>query len=97
MAEVVVRVGGRAYPLSCRAGEEAHLTELARVLDAKAAEVGGALGATGEARLLLMAGLLVADDLLGARAGGPPPVDLDRLAALAARAEALAAALEAAA
>lgn len=95
MAQVTVQIGGRGYPLSCRDGEEAHLVALAAHLDAKAAELGGTLGTLGETRLLLMAGLLVVDELFEARRGTPsaPPRDLAALAALTARAEALADAL----
>ena len=91
---VDVAIAGRRYTLTCREGEADHLRDLAAHLDAKAAELGTALGTLSEPRLLLMAGLLVADELFELRAapGGAPP-DLSRLAELTARAEALAAAM----
>lgn len=91
MGQLNVSIGGRTYPLSCRDGEEAHLTALAGQLDAKASELAGTLGALSEARLLVMAGILVADELVEARATGrPDPSRLAALAALTRRAEALA-------
>ncbi len=94
MAQIDVTIGGRSYPLACRDGEEAHLTALAAQLQAKADELGQALGTMSEPRLLLMAGILVADELSEVRKAGGH-ADLSRLEVLAARAEALAAALEA--
>jgi cell division protein ZapA len=89
MASVTVHIGGRAYPLSCRDGEEAHLTALAGHLQVKADELGTTLGKLSEPRLLLMAGILVADELFELRKASGAP-DLAGLAALAAQAEALA-------
>lgn len=89
---VDVTVAGRRYTLTCRDGEADHLRDLAAHLDAKAAELGTALGTMSEPRLLLMAGLLVADELFELRKSGPAP-DLTRFAELTARAEALAGAL----
>lgn len=94
MAQIDVQIGGRSYPLACRDGEEAHLTALAAHLQSKADELGQALGTMSEPRLLLMAGILVADELSELRKASGQP-DLGRLEALAARAEALAASLEA--
>lgn len=94
MASVSVTIGGRTYPLACRDGEETHLTALAQHLQDKADELGAALGTLSEPRLLLMAGILVADELFELRKASGQP-DLTALAALAARVEALADAAEA--
>jgi|JI6StandDraft_1071083.scaffolds.fasta_scaffold113717_3 cell division protein ZapA len=96
MGQISVNIGGRSYPLACGDGEEAHLTELAEHLQRKADELTGALGTMSEPRLLLMAGILVADELFEVRKknGAPDPAELARFAKLAARAEALAAAIE---
>ena len=93
MAQIDVTIAGRTYPLACRDGEEAHLASLAGQLQAKADELANALGTMSEPRLLLMAGILVADELSELRKAGGQP-DLARLEALATRAEAMAAALE---
>ncbi|WP_448586333.1 cell division protein ZapA [Thermaurantiacus sp.] len=91
MAEVRVEVGGHAYRLACRDGEEEALRAAARHLDARAQELVGSLGALTEARLLLMAGLQVCSELLERQ----PDPESDRLARLAEACEALAESLEA--
>jgi|SRR5580698_3551279 cell division protein ZapA len=102
MPLVNVMVNGRAYTIACDEGEEEHLRELATVVDSKAREVLGSVGQVGDARLLLMAALLLADEnhALSARvqsaSAAPPPPAVDESQTLAA--ESLAAeALEAAA
>ena len=100
MAQVVLSVGGRRYELACRDGEEAHLQALAAVVDAKAGDAARAVGGAHAARQLLLAALLLADDL--SERGGDnseamkEPVEalVDTVEALAARMEALAERLE---
>ncbi len=108
MAEVSLSIGGRAYKLACRDGEEADLRAAAGLLDSRVASLMQAHGAVAEQRLLLMAALLVSGELLERKAGearlspvpsaplpkGPGPEVLE---ALALRAEALARKLEQAA
>lgn len=67
MPLVNVMVNGRAYTIACDEGEEEHLRELAGVVDAKAREVLSSVGQVGDARLLLMAALLIADEHHGGR------------------------------
>ncbi len=62
MPLVNVMVNSRAYTIACDEGEEQHLKELAAHVDAKAREVLGSVGQVGDARLLLMAALLIADE-----------------------------------
>ena len=62
MPLVNVMVNSRAYTIACDQGEEEHLKELAGHVDAKAREVLGSVGQVGDARLLLMAALLIADE-----------------------------------
>jgi cell division protein ZapA len=90
MGRVSVEVGGRTYALSCSDGEEDHLAALGHHLSAKADELTAAIGTMSEPRLLLMAGLQIADELFALRAGAADP----RLTALVARIEALADTLE---
>lgn len=94
MGKVNVAIGGRSYPLSCGDGEEAHLASLAAHLQTKAEGLTAALGVMSEPRLLLMAGLQVADELFTVRNGGQAGGGDSRYTALLARVEALAAALE---
>ena len=63
MAQVTVLVNGRNYTLACEDGEEEHLTALANFIDARVAELGRSVGQVGDARLMLMASLVVADEL----------------------------------
>ena len=102
MGQVVVDIGGRRYPLSCRDGDEAHLTALADSIAEKAEGLTESLGPMSEPRLLLMAALMVADELHEARRGIPAPerrpdpaeaAAQQRLEALVARAERLPSAL----
>ena len=73
MAQVRLAVGGRTYDLACRDGEEPRLEMLAQMLDSKARDAGQLVGNANEARQLLLAGLLLADELSDMRAGAPDP------------------------
>ncbi|NIJ08905.1 cell division protein ZapA [Sphingomonas vulcanisoli] len=73
MAQVKLSIGGRQYELACRAGEEAHYEALAQKIDAKAQDVLGALGGVSETRLLLLASLLLADEIDSRPPGAAPP------------------------
>ncbi len=63
MARVSISINNQTYDIACADGEEQHILDLAGVVDAKVGELVGAIGQAGEARLLAMAGLLMADDL----------------------------------
>ncbi|MBV8777545.1 MAG: cell division protein ZapA [Alphaproteobacteria bacterium] len=63
MGQVVVTVNGRAFPLSCNDGEEPRIRRLAQYVDGKIGEFVNLHGQVGEARLLLLAALLIADEL----------------------------------
>ena len=102
MAEGIIDVGGRRYDVTCRDGEEEQLRRLARLVDEKAGQAKTAVGSVNEARQLLIAALLLADELTdlrsGARAPLPPDTDLalaDAVEQLASRVETLAEHLEA--
>jgi len=104
MANIDVDIAGRRYNVACRDGEEDHLRSLAAVVDRRAQDATAALGGLTEARQLLFAALLIADDLKEARAGAslpdptPPtadPVMAEALERLASRVESLADRLEA--
>ena len=70
MASVDIEIAGRRYNVACRDGEEAHLRSVAAVVDQKAQDAAQALGSLSEARQLLFASLLLADELKELRAGG---------------------------
>lgn len=63
MAHVIVQVNGRPYTMQCPEGEEAHLRELADLLDGEVQRVKQSVGNVGDIRMLVMAGLMVADRL----------------------------------
>ena len=65
MAEQRITVGGRDYEVACQPGEEHFLTTAAAILDAEAATLVDQIGRMPEPRLLLMAGLMLADKTAG--------------------------------
>lgn len=68
MAQVTVTINNRRYEIACDDGQEAHLTRLAQYLDKRVGELTAAVGQIGDARLLVLANLLVADELSEAHA-----------------------------
>ena len=61
MPELEITIGGRQFFVSCRPGEEHFLTSASKVLDAEATPLMAQMGRLPEARMLLMAGLMLAD------------------------------------
>ncbi|MEL7126971.1 MAG: cell division protein ZapA [Pseudomonadota bacterium] len=126
MPEVTIAIGGRQFAVACQDGEEHYLHTAAKMLDDEARLLADQVGRLPEARMLLMAGLMLADktasvedrvaeveaklaerdaELEGLRnMGAPEPERIEvpvvpesvteTLAELAARAEAVAAAIE---
>jgi cell division protein ZapA len=95
MAEIDIIIAGRPYKVACRDGEEETLRTAARLVDAKSREAIAGLGTLSEARQLLFAGLLLADQLIEGRPeAAPPPAPAGPDPELAARAERLADRLE---
>lgn len=99
MSNVTLQIGGRSYLVACAEGEEDRVQELGQMIEGKVRELGPS--GHNEARLLLFAALLMADELHEARKKGgsapnsAPAVDqTDALEALAARLENCATALE---
>lgn len=69
MGQVSLSINGRQYDVRCDDGQESHLYQLADYVNAKVGDLAGNAGQIGEARLLLMASLMIADELMEARAG----------------------------
>jgi cell division protein ZapA len=63
MPQVNVLVNGRPYTVACAEGEERHVQALANAFDRRVQALSASVGQVGEPRLLLMAGLVVADEL----------------------------------
>jgi len=63
MSQVIVQVNDRPYTMQCPDGEEDHLRDLARLLDAEVQRIKRSVGSVGDIRILVMSGLMVADRL----------------------------------
>jgi cell division protein ZapA len=105
MAQVTLRINGYAYTLGCKDGEESHLEAMGAEVSNRIDGVRAAAGPSGESRMLVMAALLMADDIFDLRdrlqaaeaaAGGlkADPKLGRQLARMALRAEEIAAGLE---
>jgi cell division protein ZapA len=85
MAQVTLKINGYAHTLACADGEEEHLRAMGAALDERIAAMKKAGVQGSEARMLLMAALMVSDELTDAK------TEVARLNAEAAIAEAKAA------
>ena len=63
MAQINVTVAGKTYPLTAGGGDEDRVRKLAAYVDSKAQELTGKLGHVNETRLILMAAMIIADEL----------------------------------
>lgn len=61
MPQVEINIGGRSFEVACQDGEEPFLRSAAKMLDTEASALSTQIGRMPEARMLLMAGLLLAD------------------------------------
>jgi len=69
MGQVTVTIRGRHYQIACDDGQEAHIARLGRYLDQQAEQVAiTAKNTVSDALLLVMVGLLIADELNDANA-----------------------------
>lgn len=75
MGQVAVTINGRSYRFDCGDGEEARLGELAAYVKERVEQLGRDFGKAGEDRLILMAALLIADELWDARAARAGPAE----------------------
>ncbi len=65
MPQITIEIGGRNFEVACQTGEEPYLQAAARMLDEEAAALAAQIGRTPEPRMLLMAGLMLADKTAG--------------------------------
>jgi cell division protein ZapA len=72
MAQITLSIGGYSYTLSCKDGEEAHLYALGDLVDRKTKEAAATVGGASEVRQLMLAALLLADELQDAKTGIAP-------------------------
>lgn len=62
MPELILEIGGRVFEVACEPGQEFSLERAGRLLDAEATRIGDA-GRQTEKRMLLLAGLMLADTM----------------------------------
>ena len=65
MPEVEIEIGGRTFEVACQEGEEHYLHAAAKMLDEEASVLSAQIGRIPESRMLLMAGLMLADKTAG--------------------------------
>lgn len=96
--QVTISLNGRDYTIGCGTGEEQRIKDLARGVDARLRQFGHQAGQSGEARLMVMTLLTMADELAEARGGGgnglDPNIYAESIQALAKRIETVAGRLE---
>ncbi len=67
MALVNLTINGRIYEIACDDSQVARVTELGREVDNRAQQLLGQIGNVPDARLLVMVGLMLADELAESR------------------------------
>ena len=66
MSQISVPVNGRSFTITCDDGQEPRIRRLAQYVDAKVGQFAASVGQVGEAKLLLLAALVIADELADA-------------------------------
>jgi len=66
VSHINVTINGRQYRMACEEGQEARLLRLAESLESRITSLRGKFGEIGDARLTVMAALMVADELTDA-------------------------------
>ena len=61
MAEVDITINNRLYRISCKDGEEERIKSLATLLDNQVQQLAEKIGQLGEARMILLASLVLLD------------------------------------
>jgi cell division protein ZapA len=63
MPQITLTINNTPYQFACQEGEQDRLMELARTIDARVAQLASALGQVGEAKLILMASIILLDEI----------------------------------
>lgn len=66
MPDMIIEIGGREFSVSCQEGEEGYLNAAAELLDREAQTLLAAGSRMSQERMLLMAGLMLADKSISA-------------------------------
>ena len=93
MSEISLTIGGRTYPVACADGEEDHVRVLAHTIDEKVRSL-GANRSHNDAKNMLFAALMLADELAEAKARSNGPDAAELIENIADRIESLAEQLE---
>jgi cell division protein ZapA len=64
MSQVSVTINSRQYRMACEDGQEDHLMALARELDERIGKLRAQFGQIGDSRLIVMAALMMADEVM---------------------------------
>ncbi|MEP3116280.1 cell division protein ZapA [Nisaea sp.] len=67
MAQVEITINSKNYRIACEDGQESRIASLAAMVDSHVADLVGQIGQIGDTRLLVMASLLIADELVDLR------------------------------
>ncbi|MBW4024360.1 MAG: cell division protein ZapA [Proteobacteria bacterium] len=84
MAQVTLQINGYSYLVGCEDGQEGHLKAMGDAVQTRIDSI-KALGQTGEARLLMLASLLLADELHDKEAALRTSRQAERIAAASAQ------------
>jgi cell division protein ZapA len=68
MAQLTIRINGYPYTVACEDGQEAHLQAMAEQVESRVDSIKALGTQSGESKLLVLAGLLMADELHDLRA-----------------------------
>ena len=63
MAQITVKINGYGYTVGCEDGQEGHLQAMAAQVDSRIESIKALGGNSGESRLLLLASLLMDDEI----------------------------------
>lgn len=74
MAQVTITINSREYAVACEDGQEVRIIQLARLLDEKAKMLNLSIGQVNESMVLVLVGLLLADELSELKKGEKTPV-----------------------
>ena len=67
MAQVDITVNNQNFLIACEDGQEDRLLDLSKIVDDKVGELVAQVGQVGQTRLLVMAALVIADELVDLR------------------------------
>ena len=67
LVQITININGRDYQVACDDGEEEHLAKLGSTIDSRIGKINAAAGQIGDAQLLVMVSLLLADELSDVR------------------------------